>query len=131
MFTKIRRTIKILRSPADVEMTEVPRTDEIERARLKADGQMRHSNPVLKVIEGVFVIVVSVFMISPFLHRLFSLGDNANIITTSAISVVLFSLWDRLQETASRELASMFRLDFLDPYVGRRVKRTIAIFKAK
>lgn len=140
MFRRIQRTIAILRAPADAKdrladgVSLVPNHHEIQAARQRDKGIKleREFNPALTLIELCVVVLVSVYLLGPLLHNIFKANTEAPSsllisVTTGALSLI----WIHLMQSLHGRIAKIIRLDFLDPYVGRRLKRTIQILKAK
>ncbi|HJR61510.1 MAG TPA: hypothetical protein VJ813_19030 [Vicinamibacterales bacterium] len=69
--------------------------------------------------------------VQPAIQQLLSLQGKANSFVSTASALALFVVWERASNTIQGKIGRILRLDFLDPYVGNRVKRTIRIFKGE
>jgi hypothetical protein len=135
MFNKMKEVAGIFakrveETPRYRPPTVAPSRDEIESAR---EGERpRPRNPAIGFIEGAVSVGIAVYLITPLVSRTasyFSAGHPKSLLVSIA-TLSVFALWNRLGDVLTTRVARIVRLDFLDPYVGRRLKRTIKILKS-
>ena len=137
MFSKVRRTAAVLSASSEkVEfpnISQIPNYGEIVRQRGKREGlpQPRPFNPVIRVIEATVVGLISAFTVTPLMYLMTSSQGKINSVITGVFTVALYVAWENLGVSITGKIGRLVRLDFLDPYVGNRVKRTIRIFKGE
>ena len=138
MFLRVRRTIEVLRAPIEgpnpmhVDLSRVPDTSEVIADRQRESGTTlpRPTNPALRVIEFAVLMVMSIYVVSPIFGMLFELQTERGVTLLASIvaGTMCFFYLMASQELHGR-LARLVRLDFLDPFFGRRLRRTIDILK--
>ena len=129
MFTRLRRTVQILTSPVDRPefrgVSRVAEKSEVERERERASGvHAPTSNPAIRIIEGALILGISLFIIQPLAYLVFSPAEKQSAAIVGVSALVLYSLWEHVMRTVQGSISNLIRLDFLDPYVGRRLQRT-------
>lgn len=134
MLDRLRRTIAILRAPTrapdryEVGISRAPDYDEVTAERQGQSGVAApsHRNPAVMLIELTIIVLVSVYIIGPILNGLFRPQSEEGGSLLVSIATGVFSLiWIHALESVHGRIATVIRLDFLDPYFGRRLKRTI------
>ena len=138
MFLRIRRTIEVLRvsteapDPMYVGLSRVPDTSAVIAQRQRESGSAlpRPANPAVRVIELAVLIVLSIYLVSPIVGLVFDLQTERGVTLLASIvtGTMCFFYHMAAQELQGR-LARLVRLDFLDPFFGRRLRRTIDILK--
>lgn len=137
MFLRVRRTIEVLRAPSEaldpmgVGRSCVPDTSEVIAERERENGaRPRRANPAVMVIELAVLIVLSIYVVSPILGLLLELQTerSVTVLASTITGVVCFLFLTAVHELQGR-LVYLVRLDFLDPFFGRRLRRTFEILK--
>lgn len=138
MFLRVRRTIQVLRAPADapdpmyVGLSRAPDTSDVIAQRQRESGEPlpRPANPALRVIELAVLIVLSIYVLSPIIGLAFDLQTERGVtLLASIITGTMCFLYNIVTQELQGRLARLIRLDFLDPFFGRRLRRTIDILK--
>ena len=140
MLRRLRRTIGVLLAPTgtpdriDEGISRFPDTAEVIAERESQSGAKyrRASNPAVTLIELTVVILLAVYVIGPILHGLLSpQTERGGTLLVSIVTGAMSYLYITAMESVHGQIASIVRLDFLDPYCGRRLKRTIQILKSR
>lgn len=137
MFSKLRRTAAVLSEPGEkIEfpgISPIPDYDEIRKERYRRAGfdEPRPFNPVIRLIEMVLVGLVASFGILPLMHLVTASQGKVSSVLTGVSTVMLFAAWEHVGTSITGRIGRLIRLDFLDPYVGNRVKRTIRLLKGQ
>ena len=138
MFLRVGRTIEILRTPTAapdlmfVGRSRVPDAREIIVQRMHESGEdlPRNNNPALRVIELAILLVLAVYVVSPILGMFFDLQTERSVTLLASVTAgAMCYFYNVVAEALQGRLARLIRLDFLDPYFGRRLRRTIDILK--
>ena len=138
MFLKIRRTIEVLREPTEVSdpmgvgRSRVPDTAEVvtERERESGTVRPRPANPAVLVIELAILIALSIYVVSPILDLILDLQTEQGmaLLTSTITGIVCFLFVTVVYELQGR-LVRLVRLDFLDPFFGHRLRRTVELLR--
>jgi len=136
VFSKLRRTAAVLSIPTERPeyegITRVPEYHEILRDREKAAGipPPRPSNPVLRFLEIMLVALVAAFIVQPLVHLLMTPQNKASSIVMGVSTLAIYAIWEQVNQSLHGAIGRIVRLDFLDPYVGNRLKRTIQVLRS-
>ena len=138
MFSRLRRTIEVLREPTEapdpmrVELSHVPDISDViaERERENGTARPRRANPAVLVIEVAVLIVLSIYVVSPILGLVLDLQTERGVtlLASTITGIVCFLFVTAVHEVQGR-LVRLVRLDFLDPFFGRRLRRAFDVLK--
>jgi hypothetical protein len=131
MFKRIRYAAAVLRSRPAPDSPEWM-TSEVERHKREGDSfgeetcPQNEVNPAVVVLEFVVSLELSALVLLPLAHALFkSVNGKESGLVGVGLSVVFFYTVDRLVEHFSVH----GKLRRLNPYFGKRLRRTMQILK--
>ena len=132
MLSRIRATIDAFRRPSHAQ--QASQRPQVHRAIEAHDRAVRRiaigkkaedeRNPVVVLIEGMLVILFVLYVLDPAI-ALLRVTEKSHLIMLIIGAVASF----KLIESVTATLYPRFSLRFLDPYLGSRLRRTIAAFK--
>ena len=104
------------------------------RCRNADNGEVhkRPVNPAVRLVELFVLVILYVYILGPALHfvveKTVGEGTSASL-SVGIVATILTFMYAQITSAIEGRLARALRLDFLDPYLGRRLKHTMNVLK--